>query len=74
MRILEELREEPRGPTRLAQAVNLSFDKCAPYVQWLERKALIRKEEADGRQVYSVTQDGIDTHIGWERVWERLRP
>ena len=36
MRILELLREEPRGPTRLAQSVNLAYDKCAPYLQALE--------------------------------------
>jgi len=74
MRVLEELREEPRGPTRLAQAVNLSFDKCVPYIQRLERKGLIIKETKEGREVYSITQGGIDTFLNWERVWEKIKP
>lgn len=74
MRILEELRREPRGPTKLAQAVNLSFDKCAPYLQILETRVLIRSEQAGGRQLYSITQEGIDTFLNWEKVWEKLKP
>jgi predicted transcriptional regulator len=70
MRILEEVRREPRGPTRLAQSVNLSFDKCAPYLQSLEQKGLIAKGNSEGREVYSVTQAGIDAFLAWQRFWE----
>jgi predicted transcriptional regulator len=71
MRILEEVRTEPRGPTRLAQSVNLSFDKCAPYLRNLEQKGLITKGNREGRDVYSITQAGIDAFLDWQRFWER---
>ncbi|MDG7011844.1 MAG: hypothetical protein JRN11_06080 [Nitrososphaerota archaeon] len=74
MQVLEQVRREPRGPTRLAQSVNLSFDKCAPYLQSLEQKGLIAKGASEGRDVYTVTQEGVDTFLEWERLWERLKP
>jgi predicted transcriptional regulator len=72
MRILEELRREPRGPTRLAQAVNLSYDKCVPLLLRLERNGQII---ADGeeRQTYSTTPAGNETFNHWEKVWESVR-
>jgi predicted transcriptional regulator len=74
MRILEEVRREPRGPTRLAQAVNLSYDKFVPYLQTMERKGLVKKENAEGRDIYSMTQEGIQVFFNWEKVWEVIRP
>lgn len=74
MRILEELRREPRGPTRLAQSVNLSYDKFVPFLQDLERKGLVTNGNQEGRQLYSITQDGIDTFLNWEKVWEKTKP
>ena len=70
MGILEQLRREPRGPTRIAQAANVAFDKCVPYLDTLERKGLISKSDRDGRDVYSVTQAGIDTFLDWQRFYE----
>jgi len=74
MRILELLREEPRGPTRLAQSVNLAYDKCAPYLQALEAKGLIRKDSREGKDVFAVTQDGVQVYLDWQKVWEKLKP
>lgn len=74
MQILEEVRREPRGPTRLAQAVNLSFDKCVPYLQSLEAKGFITKGSTEGREVYQITPAGIDTFLEWEKLWEKLKP
>jgi predicted transcriptional regulator len=74
MRILELLRDEPRGPTRLAQSVNLAYDKCAPYMHALEAKGLIRKDSSEGKDVFAVTQDGIQVYLDWQKVWEKLKP
>lgn len=73
MGLLEEVRKEPRGPTRLAQAVNLAFDKCVPHLRHLEEKGLVRKESREGRDVYVVTQEGIDTFLNWEKFWVKLK-
>jgi predicted transcriptional regulator len=74
MRILEEVRQEARGPTRLAQSVNLSFDKCVPYLQTLEQKGLLKRESREGREVYAITPDGIQVFLDWEKVWEKIKP
>jgi predicted transcriptional regulator len=74
MRILEEVRREARGPTRLAQATNLSFDKCVPYLQNLEQKGFIAKTNTEGRDVYSITQAGTDVFLEWQRFWEKWSP
>ncbi|MDG7009037.1 MAG: hypothetical protein JRN06_12565 [Nitrososphaerota archaeon] len=74
MQVLEQVRREPRGPTRLAQSVNLSFDKCVPYLQSLEQKGFITKGASEGRDVYAITQAGIDALLEWERLWEKLKP
>ncbi|MDG7020267.1 MAG: hypothetical protein JRN16_07350 [Nitrososphaerota archaeon] len=74
MQVLEQVRREPRGPTRLAQSVNLSFDKCMPYLQSLEQKGFIAKGASEGRDVYMITQAGVDTFLEWERLWEKLKP
>jgi predicted transcriptional regulator len=74
MQVLEQVRREPRGPTRLAQSVNLSFDKCMPYLRSLEQKGLIAKGASEGRDVYMITQVGVDTFLEWERLWEKLKP
>ncbi len=74
MQILEAVRREPRGPTRLAQAVNLSFDKCVPYLQSLEQKGFLTRETREGRDVYQITQSGIDAFLEWEKLWEKLGP
>ena len=74
MRILELLREGPRGPTRLAQGVNLAYDKCAPYWQALEGKGLVKRESREGKEVFAVTQEGIQVYLDWQKVWEKLKP
>ena len=70
MRILEEVRREPRGPTRLAQAVNMAFDKCLPHITTLEQKGFITKTNVEGRDKYSITQAGVDLHQSFRRFWE----
>lgn len=74
MRILQEIKEEPRGPTRLAQATNLSFDKCIPYLQGLEQRGLIRRDNQEGHDIYSITQEGNDAYLKWQELWEKLGP
>jgi predicted transcriptional regulator len=72
MEILALLREEARGPTRLAQACNLSFDRLIAFIKLLEAKNLVRSDLQDGHELYYITTDGNQLYQDWMKVWEKL--
>lgn len=74
MEIIELLRDEPRGPTRLAQGLGLAYNKFTPLLQDLEQRGLVRREVRNGMDVIVVTQEGIQLYLDWQKVWEKLRP
>ena len=55
MEILGLLMEEPRGPTRVAQAANLNYQKCAEYLEVLSTSEFVRKDVEEGPEVFSTT-------------------
>ena len=72
MEILAALCEEPRGPTRLAQACNLNYGRIQSFVAPLEAKGLVRRESRDGQDVLLVTESGYAVYRDWLAVWRRL--
>ena len=74
MEILRLLLDGPKGPTRLAQAVNLNFPKLSEFAAYLEAKGLIAKATEDGHEFYSVTPAGAEVHASWRAIWDRLAP
>jgi predicted transcriptional regulator len=74
MRILELLRDEPRGPTRLAQSVGFPYDKFLPFLQVVTTKGLVRKETSGTRDTYYITEEGRQVFMDWQKVWEKLKP
>ncbi len=74
MEILSVLREGPRGPTRLAQAVGLSFDAFVEYARLVEAKKLVTKSVADGHEFYSISPDGNQVLLDWEKIWDKISP
>lgn len=74
MEILSVLREGPRGPTRLAQAVGLSFDVFVEYAKLVEARRLVTKSIADGHEVYAISPEGNQLCLDWERIWNKISP
>jgi len=72
MELLELMIREPRGPTRLAQAANLNYQRCEEILSSLLAKQLILKTVGEGRETYSATQKGIDLFMRWERFYEEF--
>jgi predicted transcriptional regulator len=66
MTILALLLDEPKGPTRLTQALGLNFNKFLEFASYLESKGFIRKETQDGYEVYFVTPEGVEVYRYWD--------
>ena len=73
MQLLELLMKEPRGPTRLAQAANLNYQKCAEYLAILSASDFVEREIKDGHEIYSATTKGKDVFFRWDRIFEELK-
>lgn len=71
MLILELLRREPRGPTRIAQGVNMSYDKCVPHLQWLEQRGFIERGAIEGGEGRKITQRGNEFFLDYQRLYEK---
>ena len=74
MEILSVLLEGPKGPTRLAQTVGISFDALTDYTRDMESRAFVVKSVSEGHEFYSVSPEGKQLLSDWQRVWERISP
>ena len=73
MHIVELLIQEPRGPSRLAQAANLNYKKCDEYLAVLLGSQLVGVEVSEGHETYFATLKGKDVFLRWERIFEDLK-
>ena len=72
MEMLGLLLEGPRGPTRLAQALGLSYDRFRKFADHLEEKKFVLKESEEGHGVYRITAEGLQLHQDWRKVRDRF--
>ena len=74
MEILALLLDGPRGPTRLAQALGLNYDKLLEFTSYLESRGVIRKGIQEGRELFFITPEGVEVRNHWMEVWSKLGP
>ena len=74
MELLALLKEEPRVPTRLAQACNVPFDRLVGYLGVLESKGLVKRNMQGSHEIYQTTDAGRQLYADWQKVWEKLQP
>jgi predicted transcriptional regulator len=74
MDILGNLLDGAKGPTRLAQACNLTFDTMTKFVGVLIDRGLVQVSTEGSHEVYSITQTGVDMHRQYRGFWEMLYP
>jgi len=72
MRLLELLIQEPRGPTRLAQAANLNYRKCEEFLDLLFERGFVERELRSGHDTYLATSRGKAIFANWARIYEEL--
>ena len=73
MEILELIIREPRGPTRLAQAANLNYQRCEEILSDFLAKQMVLKTVGEGHETYSATPKGVELFMRWERFYEELK-
>lgn len=72
MRLLELLIQEPRGPTRVAQAANLNYQKSEEFLTRLSARGLVASETREGREVFAATPKGKAIFMAWAKIYEEL--
>jgi len=72
MEILSILRGGAKGPTRLAQAVGLSFDAFVEYSKEVESRGFVTKSVVEGHEVYVISPEGNQLLLDWQKVWEKI--
>lgn len=73
MQLIEILMEEPRGPTKLAQAAKLNYERLDGYMQVLFRSGLAVSEYKEGHETYSATVKGRDLYYRWAKIFEDVK-
>ena len=74
MDILGNLLEGPKGPTRLTQACNLTFDTMTKFAGILVERGFIGVSMESGHEVYSVRPAGVEMYRQYRKFWEALYP
>jgi len=72
MHLLELMIQEPRGPTRLAQAANLNYQRCEGFLSLLLARGLVERGIREGRDAFSATQKGREVFMSWAKIYEEL--
>jgi predicted transcriptional regulator len=73
MEVLAALREGPLSPSRLAQRCNINYgrldDELGPVkaIGWISLKTI------GGQEIYSLTQEGLRTYLGYEVLWNEYQ-
>lgn len=73
MQLLELMIQEPRGPTRLAQAANTNYKRCEEFLGILSANELCVKEVREGRETYFASPKGKDVYWRWTRIFEDVK-
>ena len=72
MQLLELLIREPRGPTRLAQAANLNYQRCEEFIRMLSERGLVAGDVLEGHEIYMATLKGKNLFMRWAEIFEEL--
>lgn len=72
MEILASLFASPKVVTRLCQSCNVNIARMGGMLEPLLSRGYVRAEMVEGREVYSITDDGYKLYKDWLDVWRRL--
>jgi predicted transcriptional regulator len=60
MEVLAALREGPQNPSRLAQRCNINYGRLGETIDSLLTKGWIGKESTGSKEVYTLTDKGLE--------------
>ncbi len=72
MEILASLFASPKVVTRLCQSCNVNLARVGSLIEPLLAKGLIRMEALEGKEVFSITDEGYTLYRDWLEIWRRL--
>ena len=72
MEILASLFASPKVVTRLCQSCNVNIARIGSLMEPLLAKGLVRSEMVEGKETYSITDDGYRLYKDWLEIWRRL--
>jgi len=72
MEILASLFASPKILTRICQSCNINMSRIEALMAPLISHGLVRTEVIDGREVYSITDEGYRLYKDWLEVWRKL--
>ena len=72
MEILASLFASPKILTRICQSCNINMSRVDALIGPLISHGLVRMEVVEGREVYSITDEGYMLYKDWLEVWRKL--
>jgi len=73
MGILASLFASPKVITRLAQSCNINSGRIENFTRPMLEKGLILSRTEDGKEVFSISEEGYRLYRDWLDIWRRLR-
>ncbi len=73
MEVLAALREGPLSSSRLAQRCNINYGRLGETLAPLEANGWIARETAGGQEVHALTQEGLQTYLRYEQLWNEYQ-
>jgi predicted transcriptional regulator len=58
--LLRAMASGPQNPTRLARVSNVPYDRLPEYLGLLKARDLVKVEQSEGHEMYSVTPQGME--------------
>lgn len=72
MEILASLFASPKVLTRICQACNINMARIDGLLKPLVAHGLVRSEAVEGKEVFSITEEGYRLYKDWLEVWRKL--
>ena len=73
MEVLAALREGPLSPSRLAQRCNINYGRLADTLAPLQANGWIAKETVGSLEVHTLTQEGLETYLKYQLLWNQYQ-
>lgn len=72
MEILASLFASPKVVTRLCQSCNVNVARIGALMEPLLTKGLVKAETVEGKELFSITEEGYGLYNDWLEIWRRL--
>lgn len=73
MEILASLFESPKVITRLSQSCNVNMARIESFTGPMLANGLIRAQNVDGRELFTISDEGYRLYKDWLEIWRRLK-